>query len=242
MRARGPGLVPLSRSAPVFGCALVQRCRERRQRELFGALCGAARHRLAGDRIRYREGRPRGAQDDRHAVPALSEAVPDGSRAREQAGHVDDDLHEPSSDSRVRADSRQHARAGQPRPAIGDVEPLCTGVLSARRAGRAARPRARLPGDQLRIRPSGDDRVGQRRRQSRRRAARSVSGESDARAGRRHRQAVAQQQLRFPDHGAARGAARGWTFKAYTAAGKLLASCDQSGATLTCDKTGFVAP
>ncbi|AJX24552.1 Ser/Thr protein phosphatase family protein [Burkholderia pseudomallei] len=36
--------------------------------------------------------------------------------------------------------------------------------------------------------------------------------------------------------------ARGWTFKAYTAAGKLLASCDQAGATLTCDKTGFVAP
>lgn len=36
--------------------------------------------------------------------------------------------------------------------------------------------------------------------------------------------------------------ANGWTFKAYTAAGKLLATCDQSGTTLACDKTGFVAP
>jgi hypothetical protein len=36
--------------------------------------------------------------------------------------------------------------------------------------------------------------------------------------------------------------ASGWTFKAYTAAGKLLATCNQSGTTLACDKTGFVAP
>lgn len=36
--------------------------------------------------------------------------------------------------------------------------------------------------------------------------------------------------------------ASGWTFKAYTTAGKLLATCQQSGRTLACDKTGFLAP
>ncbi|RAA19568.1 serine/threonine protein phosphatase, partial [Burkholderia multivorans] len=36
--------------------------------------------------------------------------------------------------------------------------------------------------------------------------------------------------------------ATGWVFHAYSAAGKLLASCDQSGTTLACDKTGFIAP
>lgn len=36
--------------------------------------------------------------------------------------------------------------------------------------------------------------------------------------------------------------ANGWTFKAYTKAGKLMTSCDQTGNTLSCDKTGFIAP
>ncbi|PWK34269.1 metallophosphoesterase family protein [Cupriavidus plantarum] len=36
--------------------------------------------------------------------------------------------------------------------------------------------------------------------------------------------------------------ATGWQFKAYTKAGKLLATCDQTGSTLTCDKTGFLTP
>ena len=36
--------------------------------------------------------------------------------------------------------------------------------------------------------------------------------------------------------------ATGWVFHAYSAAGKLLASCNQSGTTLACDKTGFIAP
>ncbi|WP_323117904.1 metallophosphoesterase family protein [Burkholderia alba] len=36
--------------------------------------------------------------------------------------------------------------------------------------------------------------------------------------------------------------ATGWSFKAYTAAGKLLATCNQAGTTLACDKTGFIAP
>ena len=54
------------------------------------------------------------------------------------------------------------------------------------------------------VRASGDDRVRQRRRQSRRRAARPVPGRPDARTGRRDRAAVAQQQLRFPDHGTSR--------------------------------------
>ncbi|BFO56769.1 metallophosphoesterase [Acidovorax sacchari] len=36
--------------------------------------------------------------------------------------------------------------------------------------------------------------------------------------------------------------ATGWTFKAYTTTGKLLATCQQSGRTLACDKTGFLAP
>jgi len=33
-----------------------------------------------------------------------------------------------------------------------------------------------------------------------------------------------------------------WTFKAYTAAGQLLATCDQNGRKLFCDKTGLLAP
>jgi hypothetical protein len=37
-------------------------------------------------------------------------------------------------------------------------------------------------------------------------------------------------------------AATGWTFKAYAKAGKLMATCDQTGNTVTCDKTGFIAP
>ncbi|RDD82855.1 serine/threonine protein phosphatase [Dyella tabacisoli] len=36
--------------------------------------------------------------------------------------------------------------------------------------------------------------------------------------------------------------ASGWTFKAYTAAGKLLTTCVQNDRTLSCDKTGFIAP
>ncbi|MFG7334720.1 serine/threonine protein phosphatase, partial [Burkholderia pseudomallei] len=36
--------------------------------------------------------------------------------------------------------------------------------------------------------------------------------------------------------------ATGWVFRAYSAAGKLLASCMQAGTTLACDKTGFIAP
>lgn len=35
---------------------------------------------------------------------------------------------------------------------------------------------------------------------------------------------------------------KGWSFKAYTAAGKLLATCLQEGYVLNCDKTGFIAP
>jgi hypothetical protein len=34
----------------------------------------------------------------------------------------------------------------------------------------------------------------------------------------------------------------GWTFKAYTAAGKLIATCEQNGKQLACDRSGFVAP
>jgi hypothetical protein len=34
----------------------------------------------------------------------------------------------------------------------------------------------------------------------------------------------------------------GWTFKAYTVAGKLLATCGQTGRALSCDKTGFLTP
>ncbi|SCX70181.1 metallophosphoesterase [Variovorax sp. EL159] len=34
----------------------------------------------------------------------------------------------------------------------------------------------------------------------------------------------------------------GWTFKAYTVAGKLLATCAQTGRTVACDKTGFLTP
>nr|WP_206169376.1 metallophosphoesterase [Variovorax gossypii] len=34
----------------------------------------------------------------------------------------------------------------------------------------------------------------------------------------------------------------GWSFKAYTVAGKLLATCEQTGRTLACDKTGFLTP
>lgn len=34
----------------------------------------------------------------------------------------------------------------------------------------------------------------------------------------------------------------GWRFQAYTKAGKLLATCDQTGNTLSCDKTGFLTP
>ena len=33
-----------------------------------------------------------------------------------------------------------------------------------------------------------------------------------------------------------------WTFKAYTADGKLLATCLQQGYSLSCDKTGFITP
>jgi len=36
--------------------------------------------------------------------------------------------------------------------------------------------------------------------------------------------------------------ATGWTFKAYSVAGKLMATCAQTGTTLACDKTGFLAP
>ncbi|MDC6178920.1 metallophosphoesterase family protein [Ralstonia solanacearum] len=36
--------------------------------------------------------------------------------------------------------------------------------------------------------------------------------------------------------------ATGWLFKAYTVAGKLLTTCTQDGTSLSCDKTGFVAP
>jgi len=36
--------------------------------------------------------------------------------------------------------------------------------------------------------------------------------------------------------------AKGWLFKAYTVAGKLLTTCTQNGTSLVCDKTGFVAP
>lgn len=35
---------------------------------------------------------------------------------------------------------------------------------------------------------------------------------------------------------------KGWSFKAYTAAGKLLATCLQEGYALSCDKSGFIAP
>jgi len=34
----------------------------------------------------------------------------------------------------------------------------------------------------------------------------------------------------------------GWQFKAYSKAGKLMATCDQTGNTIACDKTGFIAP
>ena len=34
----------------------------------------------------------------------------------------------------------------------------------------------------------------------------------------------------------------GWNFKAYTVAGKLLATCSQTNRTLACDKTGFLTP
>lgn len=34
----------------------------------------------------------------------------------------------------------------------------------------------------------------------------------------------------------------GWNFKAYTVAGKLLATCVQTGRALACDKTGFLTP
>ena len=34
----------------------------------------------------------------------------------------------------------------------------------------------------------------------------------------------------------------GWNFKAYTVAGKLLATCAQTGRTLACDKTGLLTP
>ena len=36
--------------------------------------------------------------------------------------------------------------------------------------------------------------------------------------------------------------ATGWVVKAYSAEGKLLATCNQSGKTLACDKTGYIAP
>ncbi|HBD37265.1 MAG TPA: serine/threonine protein phosphatase, partial [Cupriavidus sp.] len=36
--------------------------------------------------------------------------------------------------------------------------------------------------------------------------------------------------------------ATGWTFKAYAKDGKLMATCNQTGNTVTCDKTGFIAP
>ena len=36
--------------------------------------------------------------------------------------------------------------------------------------------------------------------------------------------------------------AMAWTFKAYTAAGKLLATCQQNGRRLLCDRTGLLAP
>lgn len=36
--------------------------------------------------------------------------------------------------------------------------------------------------------------------------------------------------------------ASGWTFKAYSVAGKLMATCQQTGRQLSCDKTGFLAP
>ncbi|MDF3883364.1 metallophosphoesterase [Cupriavidus basilensis] len=36
--------------------------------------------------------------------------------------------------------------------------------------------------------------------------------------------------------------ATGWTFKAYSVAGKLMATCVQTSNTLACDKTGFLAP
>ena len=36
--------------------------------------------------------------------------------------------------------------------------------------------------------------------------------------------------------------ATGWSFKAYTTAGKVLATCLQSGTTLSCDKTGYLVP
>lgn len=35
---------------------------------------------------------------------------------------------------------------------------------------------------------------------------------------------------------------KGWSFEAYTAAGKLLATCLQEGYALNCDKSGFIAP
>ncbi len=36
--------------------------------------------------------------------------------------------------------------------------------------------------------------------------------------------------------------ATGWNFKIYTTDGKLMTTCQQSGRTLACDKTGFIAP
>ncbi len=36
--------------------------------------------------------------------------------------------------------------------------------------------------------------------------------------------------------------ATGWTFKAYSTAGKLIATCVQTGNTLSCDKTGLLTP
>lgn len=36
--------------------------------------------------------------------------------------------------------------------------------------------------------------------------------------------------------------AKGWLFKSYTVAGKLLTTCTQTGSSLACDKSGFVAP
>jgi hypothetical protein len=39
-----------------------------------------------------------------------------------------------------------------------------------------------------------------------------------------------------------RAPAAGWTFKAYTAEGRLLLTCEQEGKRLACDKTGHLAP
>ena len=36
--------------------------------------------------------------------------------------------------------------------------------------------------------------------------------------------------------------AKGWLFKSYTVAGKLLTTCTQTGSSPACDKSGFVAP